>query len=275
MVLTEIGGLSTSLPSLKANLFLSLGVATTGICLPIGLSFILRYIIDATPLQCFAAGAALCSTSLGTTFTVLNTSGLAQSRLGVVLTSAAMMDDVIGLVMVQIISNLGQSSTSFNATVVVRPLLVSLGFVVVAPVICAFGASPATTWLNTRREKSPQGYLNKVFRSRHTVFILHTLILVGYVTAASYAGTSNLFAAYLAGASISWWDSEVSHVHPRNEQESPNTTAAAANTTTVGSSLINTSGLGTYERMYSVPVDRVLRPFFFVSSAPFQETSAC
>lgn len=51
---------------------------------------------NATPLQAFAAGAALCSTSLGTTFTVMQTSGLSATRMGVVLTSAAMMDDVVG-----------------------------------------------------------------------------------------------------------------------------------------------------------------------------------
>ncbi|OAA52913.1 Cation/H+ exchanger [Cordyceps fumosorosea ARSEF 2679] len=120
LLLVYEGGLSTSLPSLKANLFLSSWVAMTGIVFPIGLSFVLRYSFEATPLQCFAAGAALSSTSLGTTFTVLSTSGLARSRLGVVLTSAAMMDDVIGLVMVQIISNLGQNSSSFDSKVVRR-----------------------------------------------------------------------------------------------------------------------------------------------------------
>lgn len=71
------------------------------------LSFVLGRLIDATYIQCFAAGAALCSTSLGTTLTVLGTSGLIKSRLGVVLSSAAIMDDVVGLVMVQVISNLG------------------------------------------------------------------------------------------------------------------------------------------------------------------------
>lgn len=198
-----IGGLSTSFRSLQANVFLSLGVAATGICLPIGLSFVLRHLTDATPLQCFAAGAALCSTSLGTTFTVLGTSGLTQSRLGVVLTSAAMMDDVIGLVMVQIISNLGEQSTSFNAAVVVRPLLVSVAFAVAAPLLCAFVALPVTSWLNRRREEKPTGYVNRVLDLQETAFVFHTLILVGYVAGASYAGTSNLFAAYIAGASIS------------------------------------------------------------------------
>ena len=47
-------------------------------------------------MQAFAAGASLCSTSLGTTFSVMQASGLSTTRTGVVLTSAAMMDDVVG-----------------------------------------------------------------------------------------------------------------------------------------------------------------------------------
>ena len=85
-----------SFKSLKANLWLSSLVALTGIALPIGLSYILMLVTGATPLQAFAAGAALCSTSLGTTFTVMQVSGLVVTRMGVVLTSAAMMDDVVG-----------------------------------------------------------------------------------------------------------------------------------------------------------------------------------
>ncbi|KAF2637777.1 hypothetical protein P280DRAFT_520906 [Massarina eburnea CBS 473.64] len=65
ILLVYEGGLSTSLGSLKANLLLSSAVAVTGVTIPIGLS---------------------------------------QSRLGVVLTSAAMMDDVVGLVMVQVLA---------------------------------------------------------------------------------------------------------------------------------------------------------------------------
>ncbi|KAH7116999.1 Sodium/hydrogen exchanger family-domain-containing protein [Dendryphion nanum] len=222
LLLVYEGGLSTSFKSLKANLPLSSAVALTGIALPIALSFSLQAIVGATPLQAFAAGAALCSTSLGTTFTVLNSSGLSASRLGVVLTSAAMMDDVVGLVMVQVISNLGGGD--LGVVTVVRPILVSLAFAVVVPLICQFLVKPATLFLNRHREAHPSGVPSRILSSRHTAFTLHTLLLVGLVAAATYAGTSNLFAAYIAGASISWWDLEVSH--PDNHHISDHTQAA-------------------------------------------------
>lgn len=188
---------------------LSSGVALTGIAVPIGLSYTLQGLLNATPVQAFAAGAALCSTSLGTTFTVLGSSGLSASRLGVVLTSAAMMDDVVGLVMVQVISNLG--GDNFTWVTVVRPVLVSVAFAVVVPVICLVVVKPLTLVINRHRQKRTTAGLNQVLRKRQTVFVVHTLVLLALVTGATYAGTSNLFAAYIAGAGISWWDTEVDH----------------------------------------------------------------
>lgn len=184
-------------------------MALTGIAVPIGLSYTLQGLLNASPLQAFAAGAALCSTSLGTTFTVLGSSGLSNSRLGVVLTSAAMMDDVVGLVMVQVISNLG--GANFSWTTVVRPVLVSIAFAVITPIVCLFFVRPLTVVLNRYREAHATGIVNSTLRRPQAAFTIHTLLLLGLVTGATYAGTSNLFSAYIAGASISWWDSELPH----------------------------------------------------------------
>jgi Kef-type K+ transport system membrane component KefB len=177
--------------------------------LPVGLSYTLQGLLDATPVQAFAAGAALCSTSLGTTFTVLASSGLSSSRLGVVLTSAAMMDDVVGLVMVQVIANLGGGNIS--AITIVRPILVSIAFAIIVPLACHFVVKPWTLSLNRHRATYPDAWLNRALQLRPTAFALHTTLLLALVAGASYAGTSNLFAAYIAGASISWWDGELPH----------------------------------------------------------------
>ena len=189
--------------AVKANLFLSTIVAIIGIGTPIGLSFVLQGLAGLSSLQAFAAGAALCSTSLGTTFTILGTSGLTTSRLGVVLTSAAMMDDVVGLVMVQIISNLGDSS-SFDATIVVRPIGVSIAFMFVLPLTCIWVVKPLAIYLSASHWNNLAA--STTIHSRQALLIVHTLVLIALVTGSSYAGTSNLLAAYIAGAAITWWD---------------------------------------------------------------------
>ncbi|KAK9461515.1 Sodium/hydrogen exchanger family-domain-containing protein [Lipomyces oligophaga] len=277
------GGLSTSLKALKANFVLSCLVALTGICFPIGFSFVLQRLMRASPLQAFSAGASLCSTSLGTTFAVLGTTGLVRSRLGVVLTGAAMMDDVVGLVMVQIISNLGNAKSAFSYSDIVRPLLVSIAFAICSPLVCNFFVRPATVWLNGIREQNPSGYTNLALSKSHTSLLIHIFVLIGLVAGFSYAGTSNLFAAYIAGACISWWDEAVPH--PTFSSNNYVFSTGSANLVTVekldarSSDLHKyqkssestedlesmSSGLHIYLRYYSQSVNTILRPLFFAS----------
>jgi hypothetical protein len=120
-----------------------------------------------------------------------------------------MMDDVVGLVMVQVISNLG--GDGFSWVTVVRPILVSIAFAVITPLACLFIVKPVTIRLNQHRQANPATKLNKLLHRTQTAFAIHTLLLISLVAGATYAGTSNLFAAYIAGATISWWDSEVPH----------------------------------------------------------------
>ncbi|MCJ1410615.1 hypothetical protein MMC19_004701 [Ptychographa xylographoides] len=281
---------------------MSTAVAFTGISMPIALSFCLNGLVSATALQAFAAGSALCSTSLGTTFTILTTSDLTNTRLGVVLTTAAMMDDVFGLIMVPIISNLGEESSSFSASIVVRPVLVSLGLVVALIFVCRVLVRPMTLWFNSKKKKkSPSSFLQQIFLHKQTIFLVHTLILLTMIAGASYAGTSNLFAAYLTGVSISWWDSDNPHsllkgtmgtkslrprvlslAHPAYSSGEPSLPGLAieftntADLTSTGNSqdtlpsvntppVWNHSGVLMYQEYYEQVVNHVFKPFFFVS----------
>ncbi|PNY28964.1 Uncharacterized protein TCAP_01113 [Tolypocladium capitatum] len=262
------GGLSTDFRPLKAHIFLSTGVAVTGIGVPIALSFILEPLMGISKLQCFTAGAALCSTSLGTTFTVLRSSGLTGSRLGVVLVSAAMLDDVVGLVVVQVVTNLGAADASISATMILRPVLVSLAFAALTPVVCLFLIKPMTVALNNHRRRHLGGRSNKMLRGSGAALAAHTLFLLGMVTASSYAGTSNLFAAYIAGAVISWWDVELPHdappERPAQQGAAATSSASASDSTDVGSPC-SSSGQAVYRHYYEPVVQRLLQPFFFGS----------
>jgi Kef-type K+ transport system membrane component KefB len=286
-----VGGISSNLKALKANLFLSSAVALTGIAAPIGLSFVLLGLLPLSPVQAFTAGAALCSTSLGTTFTVLATSGLTESRLGVVLTSAAMMDDVVGLIMVQIISSLGAGS-SFNEITVIRPVFVSIAFAVLIPLICLYIAKPIMLGGNDFLRQPNNTRYRAVLCSPKASFVYQTGILLAMITGATYAGTSNLYAAYLAGASITWLDGclanhkceQLSRSDPITSQNAGQPSRRAslqhrhsnrpASTsenfaTNPDNSLLegadDCSGKEVYGKYYSPAVESILRPLFFAS----------
>jgi Kef-type K+ transport system membrane component KefB len=279
ILLVHEGGLSVSLESLKTNLWLSIGVAFTGIAVPIGLSFVLQPLLDATPLQAFAAGAALCSTSLGTIFTVLQASGLASTRLGAVLSTAAMIDDVVGLVMVQVVTNVGASTNTFEPVTVCRPIGVSFAFALLVPLVCRYIIRPLHTYL---RKASSMERLRASLVNPEARFLLHSLILFGFTAAASYSGTSVLFTAYLCGVVISWWD-HISLPTPDAVSLQPNDTVlnnlskksppkgkkvsnpSSQVSSTVKSMSEGLSGVSIYRVYLMQPVNRILRPFFFVS----------
>ncbi|KAL5042944.1 hypothetical protein BDW71DRAFT_131793 [Aspergillus fruticulosus] len=270
IMLVYEGGLSTSLSSLRANMYLSVAVAFTGIGIPMALSFVLMELVSATPLQAFAAGAALSATSLGTTFTILSTTGLITTRLGTVTTSAAMLDDIVGLVMVQIISNLGGSGDSFSAVTVVRPLFVSLGFGLGVVLACRFVLQPILLRVLPSRDKLPEFTSTSQF-----AFLGYTSLLVGLVAGATYAGTSSLFAAYLAGVISSWLDGLLQTVPApsiegsSSRQETPSQHSSSHSPSrgscqpSQGSEHI--TGVHIYEHYYKGPVNRILIPMFFAS----------
>ena len=57
------------------------------------------------------------------------------------------MDDVVGLIMVKVVSNLRQDSTSCSAITVIRPVLVSIAFAVLLPLVCLYVLKPlASAW---------------------------------------------------------------------------------------------------------------------------------
>ncbi|KAF2843502.1 hypothetical protein M501DRAFT_1021798 [Patellaria atrata CBS 101060] len=251
------------------------GVALTYITLPVGLSYVLMSLSNATSLQAFAAGAALCSTGLGTTFAVLSVTSLVTTRIGVVLTSAAMMDDVVGLVIVQVISNLGSSASSFKSTTVIRPIFVSLAFAVAVPLVARLVVRSLSIWSNAKKKKNPSSRFNQNLLNPYAARIIHTAILLGMITATSYTGTANLFTAYPSGAAVSWWDSEVTHPQSRNgtpqtseqnQQEfSRNQSPRDSIHSRADTSPDSTSGPNIFHTFYTQPLRRIFTPFFFAS----------
>lgn len=62
-----------------------------------------------------------------------------------------MMDYVMGLVMVQIISNLDGSSSSFDPVIISRPILVAFGFAIGILLVCWFMVARAVKLVKARK----------------------------------------------------------------------------------------------------------------------------
>ncbi|KND02607.1 uncharacterized protein SPPG_03060 [Spizellomyces punctatus DAOM BR117] len=192
------GGLGTNLKQAKRNIGLSLLVGTTGICLPIVTCILFFHFgFSSTFLQGFTAGAALSATSLGTTFSILEDAGLTKTRVGTVLISAAMFDDVVGLVISQVVHGLAQDAHHGANAIgwqIGRPILASAGLLLVTYVLVKVGLLILPALL-ARMSLSSRGHQ---YWSVVALFIL----LVAFIAISSYSGTSHLLGTFLAGISL-------------------------------------------------------------------------
>ncbi|KAJ5245539.1 hypothetical protein N7489_005635 [Penicillium chrysogenum] len=197
------GGLGARVDLLKQNFTLSMIGATTGVLFPIGLSYLLLYLgFGYGAVETFIIGASLSATSLGTTFAVISsTSGsvnLAETRVGSVLVSAAVIDDVVGLIMLSVIGDLGKLSGGGDVNLgwlIGRPIVASIGMALVMPIVTKWVFAP---------------FFRKFIEHRFARYdhisniILMTLVLSAFIAIAGFTGTSVLFGAFLAGVFLTY-----------------------------------------------------------------------
>lgn len=164
-------------------------------------------------MTAFAAGAALCSTSLGTTVSLLS-GGMKKSRVGVVLMTAALLDDVVGLVIAGVIGNLvgpdGLNEQGEGRRIewktIVRPVLVSVAYALVTPALAIL----AKRYLKAPYFDSLGRFVGRTFGRFFGVKLAHLNLfviiatLMTFVATSHVAGTSELFGAYLAGAFLGY-----------------------------------------------------------------------
>ncbi|KAL2869075.1 cation:proton antiporter [Aspergillus lucknowensis] len=201
------GGLDARLDLLKQNFVLSMIAATTGVCFPIGLSYLLLYLgFGYGAVETFIIGAALSATSLGTTFAVISSASrtvdLGQTRVGSVLVSAAVIDDVVGLVMSSVISDLGKLSSGHSMNLgwlIGRPIVASIAMAIVTPLVTKYLFAPIF-----------QRYVEHHFAQYDHIsnIVLMTLVLCAFISIAAFTGTSVLFGAFLAGTFLTYLPSK-------------------------------------------------------------------
>lgn len=215
------GGLTIRLDLLKANFLLSVMAAAIGTTTPIALCYLILYLgFGYGALETFIVGAALSTTSIGTTFIVISNAAdvdLTHTKVGTVLVSAALFDDVVGLIMVSVISNLGGIEGGGGTSIgwiVGRPIVASFAIGAVSPLLAKYVASPLYRRLLQR----------KVASLGHKALIcIMTLILSAHIVICAYAGASLLFGAFLAGAFLNALPSqtkEPAQLEEDNSQES-------------------------------------------------------
>ncbi|MBW7935129.1 MAG: cation:proton antiporter [Gemmatimonadaceae bacterium] len=140
ILLFEVG-LETDLQALRRVGGAALTVGVAGIVLPFAGGYAVATAFGASTITALVIGAAMTATSIGISARVLGDLGRLKTDEGQIVLGAAVFDDVMGLVILAVVSGIA-AGAGVTAMGVATTAGVAIGFVVGAVVIGAFVAKP-------------------------------------------------------------------------------------------------------------------------------------
>lgn len=130
LLLFEVG-LETDIDELARVGVLAAAVAAVGMILPFAGGWLTARALGHSSLTAVFVGAALTATSIGITARVLSEIQALETREGRVILGAAVVDDVLGLVVLAVVSRIAEHGT-LDAGDVARSMLLSVAFLTLA-----------------------------------------------------------------------------------------------------------------------------------------------
>lgn len=196
LLLFEIG-LETDLKEMFRVGTASLSVAAVGVAIPFAFGFAYwAYLPHAasggTPdltLSAIFVGATLTATSVGITARVLSDLGQMHTQEAKIIIGAAIIDDVLGLVILTIVSGV-VAGASVAPLGILRVLAVAVGFLVIAVLVGRF-AAPRLFDLVVR------------MRVRYVLLVFAVAFALGLSAAAALLGSALILGAFAAGVILS------------------------------------------------------------------------
>ena len=150
-------GLESELEELIAVGAQAFSVAVVGVVLPFALGTLgLMGIFHVDPVQAIFAGASMTATSIGITASVFGELGYLRTREGQIVIGAAVLDDILGIVILAVVVSLAAGG-SLEIAPIVQLVVAAVLFVVVALVLSR-KAAPAFDWVIDQL-KAPGGKL--------------------------------------------------------------------------------------------------------------------
>ena len=139
-------GLESELDELMAVGAQAFSVAVVGVVLPFALgTFGLMALFHVDPIQAIFAGASMTATSIGITASVFGELGYLRTREGQIVIGAAVLDDILGIVILAVVVSLAAGGSLEIAPIV--QLVVAAGLFVVVALVLSRKAAPAFDWM--------------------------------------------------------------------------------------------------------------------------------
>ena len=185
VLLFEIG-LHTNLRSLAKVGKAATVVAVIGVAVPFALGYAVCTALGLSTVAATVAGAALTATSIGISARTLSDLGQLVTPEGQIVLGAAIIDDVIGLVILSVVSALA-GGVAISAGGVAFTTAIAIGFIVVALMLGSLVVPPFFRLVERVEESGTLGIAGLAF-----AFLLSLL--------ASLAGSATIIGAFAAGA---------------------------------------------------------------------------
>ena len=184
ILLFEIG-LHTNVRSLIKVGRSAIMVGVVGVIVPFALGYLVASALGIPSLPAIVCGAALTATSIGISARVLSDLGRLQTREGQIVLGAAVLDDVIGLIILTVVARLtlGASITPLG---VAQTAGIAIGFVVAAFVLGRLLAPPLFRLVQRIRATGALGLIALAFA-----------LLLAW--AADISGSARIIGAFSAG----------------------------------------------------------------------------
>ena len=159
-------------------------VAILGVIAPFGAGVLLMRMWGASGVEAMFVGTAMVATSVGITARVLSSLGLLETKTARIILGAAVIDDILGLLVLAVVTSLASGSVNYTALILTSVL--AIGFTAFVALVGA----PMVTRMAPRIEN---------LRVSHALFVASLLLCLGLSAAAAYIGVAAIIGAFLAG----------------------------------------------------------------------------
>jgi len=164
-------------------------VAVLGVALPFFAGWLILALAGGSRIEAIFVGAAMVATSVGITAEVLASKGLLAQRASKIILAAAVIDDVLGLLVLALVSNLAEGRVNV------------LGLTATAVLACGFTFVLAK--FGTRAFKQVVPRIEGKLSTKEAQFNLALILLFGLSLLAVYVGVAAIIGAFLAGLAFS------------------------------------------------------------------------
>ncbi|HWO02979.1 MAG TPA: cation:proton antiporter [Blastocatellia bacterium] len=165
----------------------ALVVAVLGVLAPLLGGWLLMRAWGGTGVEALFVGTAMVATSVGITARVLSAMGLLETQTARIILGAAVIDDILGLLVLAIVSNMATGTVNYIEVVITAAL--AIGFTAFVALVGA----PVVTRLAPRTAR---------LRIEHGFFAFGLILCLGLAAAATYIGVAAIIGAFLAGMAL-------------------------------------------------------------------------